>query len=58
MSRLTIVTSNANKAQEDAAFFGGTLTVRHVALDIPELRSDDIREIAREQEIELRGRYL
>jgi len=46
---LTIVTSNANKAQEVAAFFGGTLTVRHVALDIPELRSDDVREIAREK---------
>ncbi len=50
MSRcLTIVTSNANKAQEVAAFFGGTLKVRHVALDIPELRSDDVREIAREK---------
>jgi len=44
---LTIVTSNANKAQEVAAFFGGTLTVRHVTLDIPELRSDDVGEIAR-----------
>ena len=50
MSRnLAIVTSNANKAKEVAAFFGGTLTVRHVALDIPELRSDDVREIAREK---------
>ncbi|MGA2698338.1 MAG: RdgB/HAM1 family non-canonical purine NTP pyrophosphatase [Methanoregula sp.] len=50
MSRiLAIVTSNAHKAQEVAAFFGGTLTVRHVALDIPELRSDDVREIAREK---------
>ena len=46
---LVIVTSNANKAKEVAAFFGGTLTVRHVALDIPELRSDDVREIAREK---------
>lgn len=50
MSRnLTIVTSNAHKAQEVAAFFGGTLEVRHVALDIPELRSDDVKEIAREK---------
>ncbi|MGD0535098.1 MAG: RdgB/HAM1 family non-canonical purine NTP pyrophosphatase [Methanoregula sp.] len=50
MSRnLTIVTSNANKAKEVAAFFGGTLEVRHVALDIPELRSDDVTEIAREK---------
>ncbi|MEN6395905.1 MAG: RdgB/HAM1 family non-canonical purine NTP pyrophosphatase [Methanoregula sp.] len=48
-SNLTIVTSNAHKAQEVAAFFGGTLTVTHVALDIPELRSDDVTEIAREK---------
>jgi XTP/dITP diphosphohydrolase len=46
---LTIVTNNAHKAQEAAAFFGGTLEVRHVALDIPELRSDDVTEIAREK---------
>lgn len=43
----TIVTSNANKAKEVAAFFAGTATVRHVALDIPELRSDHVAEIAR-----------
>jgi XTP/dITP diphosphohydrolase len=46
---LTIVTSNAHKAQEVQAFFGGSVEIRHVALDIPELRSDDVREIAREK---------
>lgn len=50
MSRdLTIVTSNVHKAREVAAFFGGSVDVRHVALDIPEIRSDDIEEIAREK---------
>jgi XTP/dITP diphosphohydrolase len=42
-----MVTSNAHKAAEVAAFFCGTLEVDHVALDIPEHRSDDVREIAR-----------
>ena len=42
-----MVTSNAGKAAEVAAFFGGLLEVDHVALDIPEQRSDDIAEIAR-----------
>jgi len=46
---LTVVTSNAHKAQEVAAFFGESLLVRHVALEIPELRSDDVTEIAREK---------
>jgi len=46
---LTIVTSNAHKAQEVAAFFGETVEVRHVTIDIPELRSDDVGEIAREK---------
>ncbi|PKL69445.1 MAG: non-canonical purine NTP pyrophosphatase, RdgB/HAM1 family [Methanomicrobiales archaeon HGW-Methanomicrobiales-1] len=45
--KLTIVTSNANKAVEVAAFFSGTLEVSHVALEIPEHRSDDVGEIAR-----------
>jgi XTP/dITP diphosphohydrolase len=44
-----MVTSNANKAAEVAAFFGGTLEVDHVALEVPEHRSDDIGEIAREK---------
>ncbi len=42
-----MVTGNPGKAAEVAAFFGGSLEVDHVALDIPELRSDDIAAIAR-----------
>lgn len=45
--KLTMVTSNANKAKEVAAFFNGTLEVAHVALDVPEYRSESIEEIAR-----------
>jgi XTP/dITP diphosphohydrolase len=42
-----MVTSNAGKAAEVAAFFGGLLEVDHVALDVPEHRSSDVAEIAR-----------
>jgi XTP/dITP diphosphohydrolase len=42
-----MVTSNANKAVEVAAFFKGALEVTHVALEIPENRSDDVSEIAK-----------
>ena len=42
-----MVTSNAGKAAEVAAFFGGLLEVDHVALEIPEHRSNDVGEIAR-----------
>jgi XTP/dITP diphosphohydrolase len=44
-----MVTSNANKATEVAAYFGGMIRVIHVALDVPEHRSDDVGEIAREK---------
>ena len=47
--KITVVTGNANKAKEVASFFGDSIGVTHVALDIPELRSDDVREIAREK---------
>ncbi len=47
--KLTIVTSNAHKAAEVAAFFSGDVEVTHVALDLPEHRSDDVGEIAREK---------
>lgn len=47
--KITMVTSNAGKATEVAAFFGGTLEVDHVDLEIPEHRSGDIAEIAREK---------
>lgn len=42
-----MVTSNANKAAEVAAYFGGMLEVEHVALEVPEHRSDDVGKIAR-----------
>jgi XTP/dITP diphosphohydrolase len=42
-----MVTSNAGKAAEVAAFFGGSLEVDHVDIDVPEHRSDDVAEIAR-----------
>lgn len=45
--KLTIVTSNPNKAVEVAAFFGGALEVTHVSLDIPEHRSEDVGDIAK-----------
>lgn len=44
-----MVTSNAGKAAEVAAFFGGLLEVDHVVLDVPEHRSSDIGEIAQEK---------
>lgn len=44
-----MVTSNAGKVAEVAAFFGGLLEVDHLALEIPEPRSNDIAEIAREK---------
>jgi XTP/dITP diphosphohydrolase len=42
-----MVTSNAGKAAEVAAFFGGSLVVDHVDLEVPEHRSSDVAEIAR-----------
>ena len=45
--RLTMVTSNAHKAAEVAAYFGGLLEVGHISLELPEHRSDDVGEIAR-----------
>jgi XTP/dITP diphosphohydrolase len=47
--KITMVTSNAGKAAEIAEFFGGLLEVDHIDLEIPEPRSDDIAEIAREK---------
>ena len=45
--KITIVTSNANKAAEVAAFFGGSVEVKHISLDIPEHRSENVGEISR-----------
>lgn len=42
-----MVTGNANKAAEVAAFFKGSAEITHVALELPEYRSDDVGEIAR-----------
>jgi XTP/dITP diphosphohydrolase len=47
--KLAVVTGNAHKAIEIAAFFGGCIEVTHIALDIPEHRSNDVSEIAREK---------
>ena len=47
--KLTVVTSNAGKAAEVAAFFGGLIEVGHVSIDIPEHRSNNIAEIAKEK---------
>ena len=44
-----MVTSNAGKAAEVEAFFGGLLEVDHIILDVPEHRSSDVAEIAREK---------
>ena len=44
--KITVVTGNAGKAAEIAAFFGGRIDVDHISLDIPEHRSNDIAEIA------------
>jgi XTP/dITP diphosphohydrolase len=44
-----MVTSNAGKAAEVEAFFGGLLEVDHIILDVPEHRSSNVAEIAREK---------
>ena len=45
--RITVVTSNTNKAAEVAAFFRDVAEVDRIDLDVPETRSDDVGEIAR-----------
>lgn len=45
--KVAVVTSNANKAREVAAYFAGVLTIEHVALECPEFRHADVGEIAR-----------
>ncbi|HXX54673.1 MAG TPA: non-canonical purine NTP pyrophosphatase, partial [Methanoregula sp.] len=44
--KLTLVTTNAGKVREIEEFFGDTVDVSQVSLDIPELRSDDVAKIA------------
>jgi len=45
--KIIVVTSNPHKADEVRAFFSGLVYLRHVSMDIPEYRSDDVGEIAR-----------
>lgn len=47
--KLTVVTSNAHKAEEVAAFFAGIAEIDHVSMDIPEYRYPKVREIAEEK---------
>ena len=47
--KITVVTSNANKAAEVAAFFHGAVEVDYIPLDIPETRSEDVGEIAHDK---------
>jgi XTP/dITP diphosphohydrolase len=47
--KIAVVTGNAHKAVEIAAFFCGSIEVTHVSLDIPEHRGNDVGEIAREK---------
>jgi XTP/dITP diphosphohydrolase len=44
--KITVVTSNGNKAAEVAAFFKGAVEVGHIPLDIPEIQSEEVGEIA------------
>lgn len=44
--KITMVTSNTNKAREVEVYFHGALEVVHVNIDIPEIRSDDVVLIA------------
>ena len=47
--KITVVTSNANKAREVEAFFRGIAEVDYVSFECPEFRSDDVGAIAREK---------
>jgi len=47
--KIIVVTSNPHKADEVRAFFSGLVDLRHVSMDIPEYRSDDVGEIARKK---------
>lgn len=45
--KFSVVTSNANKAREIAAFFRNVAEVDHIDLDCPETRDDDVGVIAK-----------
>ncbi|MBQ3718174.1 MAG: XTP/dITP diphosphatase [Methanomicrobium sp.] len=46
MKEITVVTGNENKAREVAAFFEGICSVDHINMDLTEIQSDDIGQIA------------
>jgi len=45
--KIVVVTGNRNKASEIAAFFGNHAEIEHVNRDLPEIRHEDVGEIAR-----------
>lgn len=47
--KITVVTSNPNKATEVAAFFGDDVEIAHIALECPEYRDDDVGKIAQQK---------
>ena len=47
--KIAVVTRNRNKASEIAAFFGEHAEIEHVNMDLPEIRHDDVGEIARKK---------
>lgn len=47
--KIVVVTGNRNKASEIAAFFGKQAQIEHVPMDIPEIRHEDVGEIARKK---------
>jgi XTP/dITP diphosphohydrolase len=44
--KVTVVTSNPHKAEEVAEFFSGVADVEHIPLECPEIRHEDVREVA------------
>jgi len=47
--KLVVVTGNRNKATEIAAFFGKHAEIEHVTMDLPEIRHEDVGEIAQKK---------
>jgi XTP/dITP diphosphohydrolase len=47
--KIVVVTRNRNKASEIAAFFGKHAEIEHINMDLPEIRHDDVGEIARKK---------
>jgi len=47
--KIVVVTRNRNKASEIAAFFGKQAEIEHVTMDLPEIRHEDVGEIAQKK---------